>query len=109
MRSGAMRHPVTIETPTRVADQAGGYTETWAAIAGGETFASIEPVSQGVAERVLGAKAATVATHLVRLRYLPAVTTACRVVYGTRTFDVRAVADVRERGAELLLACEERT
>jgi len=106
MEAGKLRHPVTIQTPTRTKDDLGGYTETWATLT--ETWAWVSPVSGAYAERLVGAKVAAATTHLITIRYVAGVTTSCRIVFGTRTFDVRGISNLDERDKTLMLACEER-
>lgn len=107
MNAGALRHRVQVQTPTQTKDDTGGYTEAWATIADGDCWADVRPASGGFIDRIFGARVAGVTTQMVTIRYIPSVTTACRVVLGSRYLNVRGVADVDERGRWLLLACEE--
>jgi head-tail adaptor len=122
VRIGAKCHRVHLQVPTEVADSGdGGMTQTWAALdataretltdatTGSVAWAAIEPAAGRTTERIFGAGVVTQATHLVTIRYRPLVTTRCRVRFGTRTLQVRGVANPGEASTELVLACEELT
>jgi SPP1 family predicted phage head-tail adaptor len=87
-----------------VTDGAGGYTETWATLA---TVWGALDASATRMERTLSAQVQTVATTTITIPWVDGVTPTCRVVYGTRVFNVRGVADPDTRRRELVLACEE--
>ena len=95
---------LTLQAPTRVADGAGGYTETWTTLA--HVWGALDASATRM-ERSFAAQVQTVATTTITIPYVEDVTPACRVVYGTRTYNVRGVADPDQRRRELVLACEE--
>lgn len=109
MNLGELRHRVRLETPTRVADGDGGYTETWALLSPGVVWARIEPATARNVERSVGAKVDAPVDALITIRHHAGVGNLTRVVYDGRRYLVRGVQDVQERGRWLVLACEEQT
>lgn len=107
MNAGALRFGVEVQAPTQTADADGGFAVTWTTLPEGEVWANIQPFSGGFIDRRFGEKIAGITSHLVTIRYLSGVTTACRVKFGSRVFNVRGVGNVDERNRTLLLACEE--
>ncbi len=107
MQAGALRHRVAIQRKTRVSDGQGGYTETWATVTNGAVCASIEPASS---KEVFHAHQLNhLVTHKIVCRFLSGVTSADRVVFGTRAFNIRSVLNPLERNRMLVLLCEEGT
>lgn len=101
--AGSLRHRVTLQSLTRTADGQGGFTEEWTDEA--TLWASVEPL-KGY-ERFQAMQLQTPLTHAVTLRYRPGVTTAHRLLFGDRIFDVREVINEGERNATLRLTCVE--
>lgn len=95
--AGKLRHRVTFQSVTQTSDSAGGYTESWATAA--TVWASIEPVS--AYERFVGMQTETHTTHKVMCRYNSAITTAKRMSWDGRLFDVVSVLDIDGRHAAL--------
>jgi SPP1 family predicted phage head-tail adaptor len=104
-RLGAMRHRVTIETPVRTGDEAGGAVITWQPVA--TVWAEIQPKSgrEIFESDQLGGRI----THDVRMRYRDGVTPKMRIFHSGRLFDIRNVVNVSERGEWLVCGCEETT
>ncbi|MFA5313219.1 MAG: phage head closure protein [Methanomassiliicoccales archaeon] len=103
MRAGELGKRITIQSPTRTSDGAGGWSVVWGTFS--TMCASIEPVSGREpysAQQLQGH-----VSHKVRIRYLAGVTHGMRVLYGTRTFDIQAVIDEDEKGVSMLLYCQE--
>ena len=67
--------------------------------------ASIEPLKG--AERLTTQQLESRLTHRVRLRHRSGVTTAMRLKFGARIFNIRAVINKGERNRLLELLCEE--
>ena len=61
---------------------------------------TIEPLKQG--ERVAASRVEGVRTHRIRMRYRPDVSTVQRIEFGSRTFEIDEVLDMREQGRELV-------
>lgn len=110
---GRLTHRVTLDNPgTAVPDPAGdgGYTQTWSTLVA-RAPAAVEPATARSLERVLGSTSETIATHIVTLRYLPAVTTKTRVTFHDGPTDrllyVAGSYDAGERHRMLQLVCNE--
>ncbi len=87
-----------------MADDGGGFTESWVAVA--TIFADLSPISGG--ERVEADRLTGSVTHEVVLRYRAGVSPAMRFREGTRIFQIIAVIDVEEQHRWLQCSCEER-
>lgn len=99
-----LRHRLTLEELQRVADEGGGFVETWVAVA--ELSADLRPIGGGEnfeADRLAGR-----VTHEVTLRYRAGVQPAMRFRKGARLFHILTVIDVEERKRWLKCLCEER-
>jgi SPP1 family predicted phage head-tail adaptor len=104
MRAGRLRNQVTIQTPTETrSGTSGQVVKSWATLA--TVWAGIEPLSG----RELIAAGAEQSEHDIRIvcRYLPDLTTRCRVLFGARIFQILGVINRNERGAEMELRCTE--
>lgn len=105
MEAGALRHRVRIQYKVVVRDAYGGETITWTDA--DTVYAEVLPGSGG--EGIDGkAVEATLLTR-VRMRYRDDITIQPerRLVWGSHTYDIRAVQDVDGRQRELVLTCEE--
>lgn len=107
MQAGTLRHIITIQEKTRTPDGMGGHDETWADVAGCETVpAAIWPISS--TETLDQMKLEDQITHRIRIRYRSGLTTAMRVVFGSRIFELVSMINREERNISLdLLATEE--
>lgn len=103
MKAAALRHRVSLQSSEDSADGGGGSTTVWSEVA--TLWASIEPL-KGV-ERVAAQQIETRLTHRVRLRHRLGVTTAMRIQFGSRIFNIHAVINPQERNRLLELLCEE--
>lgn len=105
MNAGAMRCYCELQAPTETRDASGGVTKTWDLAA--RVWAAIE----GTAGRefVKGLRILPEASHIARVRYTDAATTARRLAWRGRVFNIVAVNDVDERRAELVLQVKEVT
>ena len=104
MNIGNMRHRVTIEQKT--IDNSGiDPIETWTKFA--TVWAAIEPL-KGTEKWIDGAKLiSNDVTGRIKIRYLPGVTPAMRVKYGTRIYEILAVINISERNEEINLMVRE--
>lgn len=105
MQPGRLRHQVAIQARTRTSDGQGGATDTWATVTAGTVWAAIEPASG--AEVFAAHQLQQRVTHKVTLRYRDEVTTANRLLYGTRVLNIRSVLNPEERQRYLVLLVEE--
>lgn len=105
MRAGQLNRTIAIlaRGPDEL-DAARAPTPTWRFLA--EVRAEL--VEADTAEFLRGYGEEGETAIVFRIRYLSGVTTACRVVYEYRNFDVKAVKEVgRRRGLELRLTAAE--
>lgn len=103
MKVGSLSKRVTLQSPERAPDGAGGATVTWADIA--TVWASIEPVSGHepyIAQALRGK-----VSHKVHIRYRMGIGPKNRLLYGARSYDILAALNDKEEGRFLLLLCEE--
>lgn len=107
MRSGALRHVVTIEQPPTTPDGSGGVTGSWTAF-DSDIPAAVEPVSGS--EQFRGDQVQFRRTHRVTVRHNPSKvpTTDMRVNFGGRFLYVVAILNPDELNVWLELHCEER-
>jgi SPP1 family predicted phage head-tail adaptor len=105
---GTFRHLVTLEAPgDPVPDGSGGYTEGWAPLTPAAWHCAIEAATAADLERLIAGTAQTTATHLVRGRFHPGITTATRITFRGRVLEVQSVQNDAERNLTLTLVCAE--
>jgi SPP1 family predicted phage head-tail adaptor len=105
---GAYRHRVTLEQPgDPVPDGEGGYTETFAPLDPPAWDCSIQAATVRDLERQIAGTIQATATHLVRGRYHPGITTETRLLFEGRQLAVQSVQNVEERDIETVLVCGE--
>lgn len=93
---GAMKHRLTLQARQRVADGAGGYSETWADIADEPiVYAAIETL--GAAEVYRQQQISAAATHRLLIRYRADVTPDMRLCGEAGVFDITGVLDRHHR------------
>ena len=95
---------VIIQSVTRTSDGQGGYTEVWATFA--TVWASIVPM-KGY-EKFQAAKLETPVSHKMMMRYRSGVTTAMRILWGTRVFDIKEVLNMNEDNSFLQIIAIEK-
>lgn len=104
---GRMRQVIQIQAPSPTRDAGGGISsEGWATIADGTRPAEILPMSG--TKQYQSQQLQELITHKINIRYLAAVTDQCRVVYGSRIFQITSVIDWQERHRWMSLMCLER-
>lgn len=104
-RIGALRHRLTLESPTRVSDGGGGALRTWAVVA--DIWAAIDP-HRGTETVVAEAIAGRVAS-MIHIRYRSGVTPDMRFRQDTRIFEILAVFDAGDRRRFLACLVQERS
>jgi len=103
VRAGDLRHRITIQQEQETLDQYNTPTTAWQDVA--TVWAAIEPLR---GREYLEAKNTTPElTVRIRIRYLPGVMSAMRVLYGSRIFNIKSVIDLDERHKETHLMCSE--
>ena len=88
---------ITIQTVTQTTDNQGGYTEAWATLA--TVWASIEPIK--AYEKFQAAQLQTPISHKIMTRYRSGITTAQRISWSSRIFNIKEVINVNEANAFL--------
>lgn len=103
MRSGPLRHRITIEQATESRDSSGGVISTWGTYA--TVWASVSPL---IGREYIAAKTVSASvTHKIRMRYLAGMTPKMRIAWDSRLFDIESILDVDERHAELVIMATE--
>lgn len=99
--AGMLRTTIQFQRKTRVSDGAGGFTETWANLAGAATRGQFTPLSGREAFTDSRVNADT--KNKLVTRYFPDVTQADRVSIGGRLYNIRYIRDVdyRQRWYEI--------
>lgn len=101
---GKLRHRVTLETPARTSDGAGGSTETWTPVA--ELFAFMRAIRGD--ERTAFDRITGHVSHEFYLRAHPGLAPKMRFRLGIRRFHIHAVLIADEHGRRMRCLCEER-
>lgn len=103
-RAGRMRFRITIQAKTDAKGSSGQPVGTWA------TFRKVWAGADPLKGTELFTAQATEAAHEVvwDIRYLAGVTVKQRILWDSRTFDIKSVVNVGERNKQLLLYCRER-
>jgi|WetSurMetagenome_2_1015567.scaffolds.fasta_scaffold787891_2 SPP1 family predicted phage head-tail adaptor len=105
MRSGLLRHQVVLQSPTRIQDEAGSFTNTWSSE--GVEWTDIRPINSWDAEKLQAMKIQTETTHKCTMRYHAGLLPTWRVKYGTRYFSIVSIANIEERNITHELYCRE--
>lgn len=100
---GAMSERVTLQSPVRTADGAGGAAVTWNE--GASVWAKVEMLGGG--ETPMAERLEARARVRVTIRHRPGVTAEMRAVWQGRALDIRNVRDLDGRRRFLVLDCEE--
>ncbi len=103
VKAATLRHRVSLQSSADSADGGGGAATVWSDVA--TLWASIEPLKGS--ERMSAQQLESRLTHRVRLRHRSGVTTAMRLKFGVRIFNIRAVVNPAMRNRLLELLCEE--
>lgn len=104
---GKMRHRITFQSFTGEQDEFGdplqASDDNWKDEA--TLWAAIDPISGK--EFYAAEQSQSEITHKVRCRYRAGLTTAMRIKYGKRIFQIISVIDWEERHESLLIMCKE--
>lgn len=105
---GDRPHQVRLQNPgPAVPDGDGGFTQVWLDLVPATWSVKIAPATAADLERVTAGTVLATATHLVTGPYHPQISTATRIVFGTRVFSVTGVSDPEERHSETICVCVE--
>lgn len=103
MRSGELKHLVTLQAATIGDDGMGGGAKTFTDFA--TVWAAIWPVSGK--ERLTGGELKNTITHRVIIRHLAGVETGMKVAKGARSFEITGMINKEEQNRSLELLCRE--
>ena len=104
MRSGELRHKITIQAKGITQNEFGEPVETWSDVA--TVWASVQPLAGREYFQAQQVKADI--TLRVRMRYRSGIQPAMRLLFESRVFEIQAVIDPDERHRELELLCAEK-
>ena len=103
---GKLRHRLTIQQSRRIGDGGGGSEGSWDdPIKVATVWGSVKPLSGN--ERLRAMQLEARVSHRITIRYRTGITTAMRVLFGTRLFNIRAVLNLDERNRWLDIMAEE--
>ena len=104
MRSGNLRHRVTIQESKETRKGDGSIAVTWEDV--GTVWASVRPIR--ATERIRNNMLESEISHRVEMRYRDDITTKQRILFGTtRYFNIETVINPNERNINLELICRE--
>ena len=100
---GAMRDRITVQRQTTVADSYGGRSKTWAAV-----YTNIAAKVQAVrgAETEQAGRRLTTETYIVTINRGYTITSADRIIWGTKTLNISTVQNRDGRDRRLTIECE---
>jgi len=103
MRSGNLKHKITIQEIISMKNTLGEPTQDWYTFM--NAWARIVPIraneyraAQGLVEKI---------THTVTIRYTDGIESDMRILYGSRVFEIKGILDFNEEHKRLDLMCEE--
>jgi len=107
---GARRHQVSVYQVTKVASPDPGEPKVDALVplSPATWFCSIDPATTRDLERVSAGTVTATASHILRGRYHPAITTQTRILFGTRILDVTGVSNLEERSIDMEVVAVEK-
>lgn len=105
---GDRPHRITLQNPgDRIDDGDGGFSFPWITLDPPELSVSIVSATAARLERTAAGTSTTQATHIISGPFHPQITTATRVAFNGRTFNVTGIENVDELGREMVLLCIE--
>lgn len=108
MDIGSLRHLATFENPSGpIPDGDGGYTRTYVPLSPSQLWVDIRQASVRDLERATAGTVMSSATHIIRGRFHPDVTTKTRITFRGRIFEVQGVNNVQERNTEMEIVAAE--
>lgn len=103
MRSGRLRHRVTIQSPVVAVNGYGERIVTWSTVA--VVWGAVEPLRGR--EFFEAEQVQAEISHRVVLRYRSGINSTMRLLHLTRVLHIQQVIDVDERHREMQLMCRE--
>ena len=101
--AGELRHKVTIERCIQTPDGQGGRATVWSEV--GKLSVSIEQASAGEVFRA--SRQDTVISHMIMSRYTRNLDEKDRLVFGTRTFQIVNIENVKEKNRKFMISAME--
>jgi SPP1 family predicted phage head-tail adaptor len=105
MMAGKLDKRITLQSQTETADGGGGFTVVWTDEI--TVWASISSPGARDIERLQAMKQQSEISHKVIIRYREGVSTAWRVKFGTRYFNIAAITNPEEKNESLEMMCNE--
>lgn len=103
LQAGKLRHTVSIQSASEAADAMGTLVPSWSTDA--TVRASITQVSGD--ESVTAGQEQATAKYKVVIRYYSGLTTANRLLFGSRELNIDSISDIDERNRKMELMCSE--
>ena len=106
--SSLLRHRLTLQEEVQTGDDAGGYVRSWEDVT--DVWAQIIPAKSSSlrgAENLFAAQLQASTSHLITLRYRNDITASHRLIFESRVFNIRAIADPDGKRERLELLVEE--
>jgi SPP1 family predicted phage head-tail adaptor len=103
MEAGKLNKRITIQQQSTTQDSYGEAVNTWTTFA--TVWAAINPIigKEFFASDIVNSKVTT----KIRIRYLSGLLPKMRAVYGSKNYDIKAIMNIAEKNAQMLLMCEE--
>lgn len=103
LKSGDLRHLIDIQRAAKVRDASGGYATSWSSQS--QPHAKIKPISGN--ERWQAMKTEANITHKMYIRYESGLLPSDRIVFDSRTFQIKAIINLEERNKWLEISAIE--
>ena len=103
MPIGAYRHLVTFQNPAPVTpDGDGAWVESWVDCTPATWHVSITPATQADLERLAAGTLISSASHVVRGRFHPDLSTLSRMLWNAEVFAITGVVNVDMRSVDMI-------
>ena len=104
LNPGRLRHSVDIESPPSTEDATGAAYGAWTVYA---SSVAAEIISGGGSEQLGGDAFLAQSTYRITIRWIDGITTAMRINWGGRLFNIANTNDIEGRNRVLELTCTE--
>ena len=98
-----LQHDIIFQSRSRTQDEYGSETETYTTVA--TAYAKIEP--KKAFEKMQMMQLTTPITHKISVRYVAGINTQCRILFGSRIFNILEVINVEEKNITLEIMASE--
>ncbi len=106
--STKLRHRLTLQEEVKTPDGAGGYIRSWQNVA--DLWAEISPISTKViygSEKLFAGQMQASLSHKITIRYRSGLSTAMRLLFENRLFNIRTISNTQENKDIIELLVEE--